>query len=924
MSALLDAVREGRVRDVPGLVKPLDAAERKAELAELKALRTEVRSWGWDRWQGRTRTLDALIVAGAGCLTGAAATVSWITARDLRDGDRTPVCELVDLLAGREPGWLGDVAHRLAARASTAELDYPLIESLVGLARCAMPTTEPVVRGWVTAIGHRHALRHNLLGNRHTPVMVPRLFEAAATPAPLLWYDDPEDPGQWPQALVAVVEAGVVERPVVVTGCVERLLRTGRPSELKFFLGLLGALDLTEGERREHIADWIGMAADAASPVAGYAQGVLSELALSGALPLRALADMSASVLFRPEKKLVRAQLVLLGKVLRAEPGAAGDLLPVVAEAFGHEDTTVQERALKLVARHLPHVDRVLHEELAGHAGLLSPVHRDLAVAAFGELSASAASGAYEEILPPVPTPVPMAPAPSDLAELVEDVTALITSGRGNVGTDWSPPLGTAEFERTLDGVVRHAHRDRTALAEGLRETFARFPSLLPVGGHGDAQFRPTGFITVAAAVLGEAPTGSQQSLEPSVERPACGHQALRNVLLARLREAAGRLARAESLPFLLATPTWLTGTLDADVLVDRLAEYHRLGVDAGPLDFAQALIRLPRGADPAAARAAATLGTPEGDRLAAWLLGDGVTAGSAVGARPPSDGQEPDGQEPGGHRAFPQPLAWLSRPKPDRWMPCYDRRIPEDALWLSVLPQDRDVLAGWLEAETRNALKEVGRTAGAATWLLSAAERDGPAGPALHRALACALVVPRAEDRLAAVDALLVLAARGDLNGRSLGGELAGLLIEGQGKANRLTDSLRTAAATGAYRTVWSVLRAALPELLPPVTGAPRRPEAPGTRTATPPDAAPPDAAGSDAAGSDGASPGRSARHGAIRTGLGELLAVAADCVERCRDGGVPPGLAEFAGHGGSSQAVRQAGRLLTALRTGGDHSTP
>ncbi|MCZ0978874.1 hypothetical protein O1L60_05570 [Streptomyces diastatochromogenes] len=81
-------------------------------------------------------------------------------------------------------------------------------------------------------------------------------------------------------------------------------------------------------ELRARIPDWVGIAADAPSLVAGYAQDVLAELASAGTLPVGALAEMTAGVLFRTEKKLVRAQLALVGRVLARDPGAAGSCCP--------------------------------------------------------------------------------------------------------------------------------------------------------------------------------------------------------------------------------------------------------------------------------------------------------------------------------------------------------------------------------------------------------------------------------------------------------------------------------------------------------------------------------------------------------------------------------------------------------------------
>ncbi|MYV56786.1 hypothetical protein GT042_30615, partial [Streptomyces sp. SID3212] len=169
--------------------------------------------------------------------------------------------------------------------------------------------------------------------------------------------------------------------------------------------------------------------------------------------------------------------------------------------------------------------------------------------------------------------------------------------------------------------------------------------------------------------------------------------------------------------------------------------------------------------------------------------------------------------------------------------------------------------------------------------WLPLGAEAGGPAGPALRLAVAYGLGARHPGDRLAAVDALLVLAAQGELDGPQLGRDMAMLTISGTVKLNRLADSARTAAATGAYRTVWSVLGAALSDLLADTS----------------------------------------------RPGLGDLLSVAAECAERGAVAGAVPGttgstgtgadpgirgLAEVAARGGSSRLTAQAARLLNALR--------
>ncbi|WP_449064414.1 hypothetical protein, partial [Planomonospora algeriensis] len=70
--------------------------------------------------------------------------------------------------------------------------------------------------------------------------------------------------------------------------------------------------------------------------------------------------------------------------------------------------------------------------------------------------------------------------------------------------------------------------------------------------------------------------------------------------LLHRYAELAEALRNGTLPPVLLATPTWTSGHLDPDVLVDRLETCAAAGVEPLPADLAQALLRLP-GRPPAA-----------------------------------------------------------------------------------------------------------------------------------------------------------------------------------------------------------------------------------------------------------------------------------------------------------------------------------
>jgi hypothetical protein len=102
------------------------------------------------------------------------------------------------------------------------------------------------------------------------------------------------------------------------------------------------------------------------------------------------------------------------------------------------------------------------------------------------------------------------------------------------------------------------------------------------------------------------------------------------------------------------------------------------------------------------------------------------------------------------------------------------------------------------------------------------------------------------------------------------LGRLLEKLLWHGITEPNRVADSLRAAAETGAYGTIWAVLDAALPGLL----------------------------------------------RGTPAGGAAALESLAAECVSRCGAKGEIPEVDAVAERGGSSQTVKNAKLLRDALR--------
>ncbi|MFJ9890076.1 DUF6493 family protein [Streptomyces sp. NPDC091287] len=913
MNELLTAVRAGRHHDVPPLVLGLDLPGRRAALAGLKELRKEVRGWDWQR---RDKIRKALLVAGAGCHTGAAGCAAWIGGRDLRDWARSPYPLILASLKDRDPAWLGDLAHRFAGRAALSDAEYTFVGELTRIAQVPLPVTDNLVVGWTELVSAarwrgrtRRPLTDILREDPHSPELASRLFEMPELPPQVDFYDAPDSQDHWPGALCALADDGVLDRAHLVERCVTRLMRGGRSVDQRFFLAVLLRLGTTEEEEDRHLRDWTAMATDGITPVASYAQQVLVRLDARGLLPTRELADVSGAVLFRQEKKLVRAQLTLLGKALRRDASTADELLPAVAEAFVHEGIDVQERSLKLVARYLPAVaDPPVREQLASAAAQLGPLHRETVIALFGAPVEVEGPEAYEEFLPAAPVLRRQEPAPGTVAELVEEVAARVkahaSEHRIPSSATMDPSVGVTGFERAFDGLVRVARTDREELTGALREALAGVhfveQGLSPYMIDPRSISTSHGLSVVVASLLGLVSDRDRAAwrAKTTVSGPgACAHAALNGVLLDRAWEAAEAIAVGEA-PFLLATPTWHTGAIEAAELVERLRTYREVGARPGPADFGQALLRVRRGGGPEGADVAAAaeaLGTGEGDRLAAWIRADEPVA--PVLRHPTTAVSRPSAgnwwqrtttgarqvllatqERPVIRREFPEAFRWLGRAQLPRAQECYHWGPERSAHWTATLPEDPETLAAWLMPNLLFAADQGQR--GAAGFLPALAESAGEVGGATHLALAYGLGARYPEDRTAAVDALLVLAAGGRLDGASLGRELAILVDRDLVKVNRTADALGTAAATGAYRTVLTVLAAMLPGLLA-YEKTPR--------------------------------------------GLGDLLSVAAECAERCGTGGIPSiaGLAATAGRKGTSQTVRQAARLLATFPAVAESST-
>ncbi|MEU5965666.1 DUF6493 family protein [Micromonospora parva] len=854
---LLDAIRAGDHQQVRLLVPQMDDAAREKCLPAIKQVVREVPRGV------HTPVFGAAELAGWGCQPTPAAAAQWIAAMSRRRPGRYSGSS-ADVLAGRDSGWLGELANRLAA-----EMDkeggfegthpfYELVQNLIRMSGCATPTTAGYA---VTRVRYSRGLA-DLRADPDMPVLLPVALDVDGFGARILKDD------QWLSDLVDLAESGHLDRAALIDQCAGRLLRGGRPSEMRGFRRLLDRLELTEDEIADRAGDWARLAVDADAQVASDALIRLRLLTDAGRLDLTLLADTARDVLARPEKALVSAQLKLLDRALRHDRYDAAQLLVAATVAFGHEENAVQDQAWKLVARHLRTVDQAVRSQIAEAVAVLTP---DLRRRATDELGGPAPTAEpvparYQETLPPVAVPEPAASALESLPELVREVSAILAAR--------SP--STTESERALDALVRFAHQDRAALTDAL-STIAYVR---------EDQTYEAGIGVVVLVLVGKVDDGKRPLAPTEVDTPVrarqCAHCAFRLVWRARLLEVARRIT-TDPPPFLLATPTWHTGAVDADVLLERLTEYAQRGFSAGPADLDQALLRTRLPEEPERQRlvaAAASLGTADGTRFAAWL--------STGGLRPVAE--ESFGSAlPALRSGFTEPfrrvsgrMSWVHfhdqrevRDLPGRWgyLELVGRSI-DLPQWVATVPVSREYVAE--QMLTSGACEHLDKYAGDLHRLVAA---DGPAGPALHRLVADALVRASPQNWAGVIDGLLQLVARNEFDAAQCGEYLGRWQQGDNSRPPEVLDVLSEVARTGAYATVWGIVAGALPGLLP-----------------------------------EGRRPRR----------LAALLSLAADCVSQCGATGTLPELDSIADSKASSQTVKQARRLRQCLTAAASSRMP
>ncbi|MFB4309037.1 DUF6493 family protein [Actinomadura sp. GTD37] len=873
-----EAVETGDSARTVRLVLVLDAAERRAFAGELpgrlKAMRAATA-------HGSLAEVvrESLLVAGAGTIGGPAAAASWLCHRDLRpwwgsDGYAALREALTAVTADRTDEWRAEVAHRVADRIRVSDVDGMLWHTAAALAKAAgaaPPVSDGFVVGWLGSDVRAEALGEDPF----LDALVPKLFEADGVGAALAndaaWMRwDKTRKSTWASSLSALARAGRIERATLLDGCVSRFLRGGTPHTLRWFVQLHDALEPTDDETAARVRDYVRLLPAAPPAVAELALRRLRRADDLGRLNAALFAEAADAVLFRPEKKLVRAALTWLDRTARKR-GRADATVRALTAVFGSDAVDLRERAVKIAARHAAQVGDAVRQEVRDAAGALPAEPRATIAEAFGAVEPAA------EPEPPMGPPpfVPREmPAPiGSLAELADEFAVLLRSE-----AEWPAT------ERFLAALVEFSHRDPDGAREALRkhaDDYAPWITRLDDYGYMRRHLRESWIqFPVRSLLLPKARRSLPEALGAllrgrSHRFGAAPGPRMDRFLAWRLHEIASAVG---NVPVLLATPTEASGHVDPGVLVDRLARLERAGAEPGRAELVQAMLRVPREADAAAAARAKGLASEAGRTVAAWLAGGGLADPAVTCAvlGPPAGATGGD-RKVRVHTTVDMPgdsdIAHLCAfPEKDRaalqgtWS---SYRGP--GFWPSVLPSHREIVAAHLVPYAAGT--------GYYGWnlgvvMLALAEADGPAGAATGTLLALTLADEDRDERAHAAEALLTLGARDALPAAETGAALGRLCALGRVPLPRTVKALTGAADAGAHAGVWTILATALPHLLP----------APGERAPA---------------------------------GLPSLITLAARLAELTGARGAIPEVADVAARGGSSRLVQESARLHRTLAT-------
>ncbi|GAA2572605.1 hypothetical protein GCM10010435_54230 [Winogradskya consettensis] len=822
-------------------LKLIDGGQTDAVVEAVLAASPTLTREQFDRWWNSGEAPLA-VLAAVGLLPTAAKTAQVLRRRDIAL-DAAAVGPVVTVARARGIPWLTDLAHRLGDSAER----WDFVAGLLHAENAAPPTSEAFVQGWLWELDFPHIPRQRsvplvdrLRTDPFLPALLPRIFEIDGLGTRLLFESRRSGIKHvLLDALAQLCADGTLDRATVLDGTLDRLVRGDRPGALRAFVVLHDHLAPTREEVTARAGDYLRLLTDAPGNVAAMAQKAL----LGADVEEFALLDASRVVLTRPEKTLVKKQLTWLGKLARSP-----EVAEVIAVAADHPAPEIRDRA------------RALTGALPAPAVAVVTARGDDLPAPTRPADAPPPISDVDELREEVA--LLLRDLSAGPLERVLDGIVRLSATTSVPGAARSTSVPSAAQSTSVPGAARSTSvpsaAQSTSLAGAVQPTFLAgvLLPMLETGNFGRDGWDALclcpaigGVLWAAAAPSAGARAtwlGKLGEILRAHEHPLQGRGSvppLHRLLALRLAEISALLTYGGSRPLdragltlpagggpvgyhgLLATPTSSTGAIDATALYERVAA---LG-DRAPWrwDLFQAFLRIAPGIDEPLATRAAALGTPAGDALAARLRAGGlpqpVQEEVLVERRPNKTGRfwqdeawerlppwrlltrttAPPGTDPDSEVLLTGIVGTVETSYHRSWT----------SYWPALLPHHRGLIAAAALPQVASAADSDLRDGAAILPLLAECAGDG--GVALPTAVAYGLAARHPQDRVAALDAFLTLAAAGTLDPAAVGSSLGRLAARDALKPSRFLEPLRDAAAAGAPLSVWRVLAAALPSML-------------------------------------------------------------------------------------------------------------
>ncbi|MGH3239405.1 MAG: DUF6493 family protein, partial [Spirillospora sp.] len=392
------AIRAGDLRRTERLVSKLDEGDRRRFANDLPGLVKAIRAES-EYGVLHGSAIEPLLLAGTATISGAAAVAAWLCRAELRpwwsaDANARLCAALCAVTADRPDDWRADVAHRVAARIRVSDRDWSrwqIAAAFTKSAGAAPPVSDGFVVGWVVDGGRPG----ELADDPFLDALVPKLFEAdgvgaalASDEAQAKWGPAPK--ATWAASIAALARTGRLVRASLLDGCVSRFLRGGTPHNLRWFVRLHDALEPDGEETAARVRDYVRLLPTAPPTVADLALRQVRRADELGRLDEPLFEEAVGAVLFRPERKLVRAGLTWADRTARS-PGRVEATLRAVPAVFASEFLDLRERAVKIAAKRGAVAGDAVRAEVRDAAAELPADLRATISAAFGEVEAAAA-----------------------------------------------------------------------------------------------------------------------------------------------------------------------------------------------------------------------------------------------------------------------------------------------------------------------------------------------------------------------------------------------------------------------------------------------------------------------------------------------------------------------------------------------------